>query len=481
MNKKNKREIANAVVNAVQRHISEAEAKKSSNEKQWWKINEACYLAIGSLHDIITPGKVHIDISTFIRDVVIRDLEAVAFLAGRALWMASCYTSSIPDQMLNQLLVVTEQGMQPQQNHVIKIFAAKSVFNFYKHLEGMTTKSPVYSQHATPILENLFHLANDQSVKVLALAVENICTLIDIFPDIAVNYQDHIVSLAHSIFLKHSNDPLLSALVPDLLTGFMCHGVNVPAMEGKLIPTLANIMSSKDNKGSHIVPVALELLGSIVKKAKSLSPALLEIGFPQMMQCVLDSEDYSVLQSGGDCARAYLLNGTKQLMQWQDASGQNGLFYVLKLISVLLSPKLNENSATFAGRLVSVFLSKCQDELSNEHVHMILRSVLSKLEQAKTLTVSQSLLSIFAHLVAKQVDVVVSFLSDLPGPSGDSALHFVMNEWCDKQILFFGSYVKKLNVFAMSKLLEYGVTTNDSRMMEINVRGDEIFSEKIRT
>lgn len=148
---------------------------------------------------------------------------------------------------------------------------------------------------------------------------------------------------------------------------------------------------------------------------------------------------------------------------------------------MLLSPKLNENSATFAGRLVSVFLSNCQEDLSTEHVHMILRSVLSKLEQAKTLTVAQSLLSIFAHLVAKQVDVVVSFLSDLPGPSGDSALHFVMNEWCEKQDMFFGSYVKKLNVFAMSKLLEYGVTTNDSRMMEINVKGEEIYSEKIRT
>jgi len=345
----------------------------------------------------------------------------------------------------------------------------------------MNNINPIYRQHATSLLENLFHLANDSSVKVLALAVENICTLIDIFPDIAFNCQDHIVSLAHSIFLNHSNDPLLSALVPDLLTGFMSHGVNVPAMEEKLIPTLANIMTSKDNNGTHIVPVALELLGSIVKKSKSLSPALLEVAFPQMMHCVLESEDYSVLQSGGDCARAYLLNGTKQLMQWHDGNGQNGLFYVLKLISVLLSPKLNENSATFAGRLVSVFLSNCQEDLSTEHVHMILRSVLSKLEQAKTLTVAQSLLSIFAHLVAKQVDVVVSFLSDLPGPSGDSALHFVMNEWCEKQDMFFGSYVKKLNVFAMSKLLEYGVTTNDSRMMEINVKGEEIYSEKIRT
>ena len=83
----------------------------------------------------------------------------------------------------------------------------------------------------------------------------------------------------------------------------------------------------------------------------------------------------------------------------------------------------------------------------------------------------------YAQLVHSQLDAVLTFLSSVPGPTGNSALHFVMSEWVSKQHLFYGSYETKVSLMALGKLLQYGVNNNDDRLNEITVRGDEVFSE----
>ncbi len=56
----------------------------------------------------------------------------------------------------------------------------------------------------------------------------------------------------------------------------------------------------------------------------------------------------------------------------------------------------------------------------------------------------QSLVMVFAHLVHSQLESVLEFLTNVPGPTGKPALEFVLTEWCSKQHLFFGSYEGKV-------------------------------------
>jgi len=107
----------------------------------------------------------------------------------------------------------------------------------------------------------------------------------------------------------------------------------------------------------------------------------------------------------------------------------------------------------------------------------LLKAVLSKLQGAKTLSVVQSLIMVYAQLVHSQMDAVLQFLSNVPGPTGNSALHFVMSEWVAKQPNFYGSYESKVSITALAKLLQHGVNSNDTRLTEITVRGDQVFSE----
>jgi len=133
----------------------------------------------------------------------------------------------------------------------------------------------------------------------------------------------------------------------------------------------------------------------------------------------------------------------------------------------------SEFTAIFIGRLVTTLIRNVGDSLG-ENLDLLLKAVLSKMQSVETLTVMQSLLMIYAHLINTQFDAVLNFLSTIPGPTGQSALVFVLTEWVNKQYLFLGKYDRKASTFALCKILEYGVTHGDSRLEEITVKGDLI-------
>ena len=56
------------------------------------------------------------------------------------------------------------------------------------------------------------------------------------------------------------------------------------------------------------------------------------------------------------------------------------------------------------------------------------------MQRVQTTIVLQSLITVFAHLSMTQLELVLSFLSQVPDPTGRSALEFVLIEWCDKHV-----------------------------------------------
>ena len=482
-----KKESVVALMTSVHRHLHEAQIKKEKGDANWWKIHEACFLALGSVRPLIMESLersvIQFDFASFLTNVVFEDLQAGPFLAGRSLWLASRFASTMQKELLQRFLEATVKGLQPDQQAVIRISSLRSVLSYCDHLQNMELVI-LLTPFVPSILDGLFQLVFQATVEVLSLALETMRLVLAVNTEITTKYNDQVISLATAIVLKYANDPLVSSLASDLLTELASHGTCTNQLQTKLLPTLVSIFNAPPDKvAPGLVSKSIDILCNIVRKLNPPLPLVfIENAFTAAIKCALNSEDNSILQSAGECARAYVAVDTDQLCQWHDSDGNSGAFYVMQLISTLLNPKLTEYSASFAGRLVSVFIAKTSDRLSNDNIDMMLRAVLSKLQQSVTLTVIQSLLLIFAHLINTRIDLVISFLSQIPGPSGsDSALHFVMNEWCDKQTLFFGSYDKKVSIIALSKLLQYGVQSNDQHLNNITVRGDQIFSEGIRT
>ncbi|XP_049626756.1 importin-9 [Suncus etruscus] len=482
-------ESAAALAAAATRHLQEAEQTKNSGTEHWWKIHEACMLALGSVKSIITDsvknGRIHFDMHGFLTSVILADLNLSVspFLLGRALWAASRFTVAMSPELIQQFLQATVSGLHETQPPSVRISAVRAIWGYCDQLKA-SESTHVLQPFLPSILDGLIHLAAQFSSEVLNLVMETLCIVCTVDPEFTASTENKICPFTIAIFLKYSNDPVVASLAQDIFKELSqieaCQG----PMQMRLIPTLVSIMQAPADKiPAGLCATSIDILTTVVRNTKPpLSQLLICQAFPAVAQCTLHTDDNATMQNGGECLRAYVSVTLEQVAQWHDEQGHNGLWYVMQVVSQLLDPRTSEFTAAFVGRLVSTLISKAGRELG-ENLDQILRAILSKMQQAETLSVMQSLIMVFAHLVHTQLEPLLEFLCSLPGPTGKPALEFVMAEWTSRQHLFYGQYEGKVSSVALCKLLQHGINADDKRLQDIRVQGEEIcnMEEGVRT
>ncbi|XP_076037579.1 importin 9 isoform X2 [Oratosquilla oratoria] len=482
-------ECGSGLVVAVGRHLERAENHRVSGDPAWWKTHESIMLALGSVRDLVldqvTKGLLQFDVTNFIQSVVLVDLDPnfSPFVAGRALWCGSRFGQALTPEMLQRFLQATVSALNESPNPIIKVSGVRAVWGFCEYLKGCGNVVALQA-YLPPILEGLVTLATQASSEVLSLILETCCIVVSVDSNFTAANVGRISTLCLAVFIKANNDPVIVALVQDVVKELCSNAACTNTLQTKFIPTLVSILNaSTDKVPPGIQGVALDMLEVMVRSSSPpLAEPLINAAFPAVVQRTLNTDDNSTLQNGGECLRAYISVAPEQVIHYRDAEGNSGLQYIVQVSSQLLSPATSEYTATFVGRLITVLIKRAGDHLG-DNLELLLRAVLSKLQGAETLTVVQNLLLVYAQLVHSQLEGVLAFLSGVPGPTGQSALTFVLTEWCAKQHLFFGAYEGKVSAVALSKLLEHGVTANDARLQDIIVQGDQVFSpeERVRT
>lgn len=473
-------ECASGLCQAVTKHLQEAEQKKIAGDPNWWRVHESCLLAMGSVKDMIveqiTNSKLQFDLSGFLETVVLADLSlgGLEFLVGRCLWTGSRYCVAMSEDLVRRFLQVTVSGLQANQPSTVRVSSVRAVWGFCEYLKSANQVN-VIMPFLTPITEGLVTLSIQFSNEVLSLVMEAISIVLSIDPEFTASIESRVTPLVIAAFLKHNSDPVLVDLTQDIFKVLSQNPACIGSILQRLLPTLVSILQAPPEKiPSGLQGVAMDMLQVLVRNSpKPLAEQLITQAFAVAAQCTLQTEDNTTMQNGGEVMRAYISCAFEQIAAWQDDHGRNGLQYIIQVAQHLLDPRSPETASTFVGRLISVTMSKA-GALMGEHSELLLRAVLSRLQQTETLSVIQSLVLVFAHLIHHQMDAVLDFLSSVPGPTGKSALHFVLGEWCSKQHLFFGNYDRKVNILALCKLLEHGIKTNDSRIQEVMVKGDQI-------
>uniref|UniRef100_A0A7N6BR71 Importin N-terminal domain-containing protein n=1 Tax=Anabas testudineus TaxID=64144 RepID=A0A7N6BR71_ANATE len=483
-------ESAAALAAAATRHLQEAEQARNSGNEHWWKIHEACMLALGSVKTIITEnvknGRIQFDMHGFLASVILADLNLAAaspFLLGRALWAASRFTAAMSPELIQQFLQATVSGLHDSQPPSVRISAVRAIWGYCDQLK-LSESTHVLQPFLPSILEGLVQLAAQFSSEVLTLVMETLCIVCTVDPAFTTSAENKICPLTIAIFLKYNNDPVVASLAQDIFKELaQIEGCQGP-MQMRLIPTLVSIMQAPPDKiPSGLCATSMDILTTVVRNTKPpLSEMLVCQAFPVVAQCSLRTDDNTIMQNGGECLRAYVSVALEQIAQWRDEQGNSGLWYVMQVVNQLLDPRTSEFTAAFVGRLVSTLISRAGTELG-EQLDQILRAILSKMQQAETLSVMQSLIMVFAHLVHSQLEPLLEFLCSLPGPTGKPALEFVMTEWMSRQHLFYGQYEGKVSTVALCKLLQHGLNTDDKRLQDIVVKGEEIYNPEdgIRT
>ncbi|XP_037602433.1 importin-9 isoform X2 [Sebastes umbrosus] len=483
-------ESAAALAAAATRHLQEAEQAKNSGNEHWWKIHEACMLALGSVKTIITEnvknGRIQFDMHGFLASVILADLNLPAaspFLLGRALWAASRFTAAMSPELIQQFLQATVSGLHDSQPPSVRISAVRAIWGYCDQLK-LSESTHVLQPFLPSILEGLVQLAAQFSSEVLTLVMETLCIVCTVDPAFTTSAENKICPLTIAIFLKYNNDPVVASLAQDIFKELaQIEGCQGP-MQMRLIPTLVSIMQAPPDKiPTGLCATSIDILTTVVRNTKPpLSEMLVCQAFPVVAQCTLRTDDNTIMQNGGECLRAYVSVALEQIAQWRDEQGNSGLWYVMQVVNQLLDPRTSEFTAAFVGRLVSTLISRAGTQLG-EQLDQILRAILSKMQQAETLSVMQSLIMVFAHLVHSQLDPLLEFLCSLPGPTGKPALEFVMTEWMSRQHLFYGQYEGKVSTVALCKLLQQGLNSDDKRLQDIVVKGEEIYGPEdgIRT
>lgn len=269
------------------------------------------------------------------------------------------------------------------------------------------------------------------------------------------------------MFLKYHDDRYILELVQDILKILSQNPFCLAPLQEKIIPTVISILNGEGQQAVGMQDIALDILGTVVKYSRApLSSGMIESAFPAAVQCILRTEDHSVMQSGGECLRAFLTVDPEQVCSFKNGEGLN---YIMQVTTMLLNPMNTESTAAFIGRLVITIISKVGNMLG-ENVDLLLKAVISKMQLVESLNVIMSLVMIFAHLILVQMDAVLNFLSTVPGPTGEPAMTFVFANWLSRQHLFYGSYERKVSTMALCKLFEYGVTTKDDRLNSVIIK-----------
>jgi len=142
---------------------------------------------------------------------------------------------------------------------------------------------------------------------------------------------------------------------------------------------------------------------------------------------------------------------------------------VLELISFVLDPEQDESLALDVGKLVTLLVSKCINQL-REHdlLNGLLTACLKKLEKSSSLSTQQSLLLVFAQLMCENIEAVLNFTKSI------NATQFLIVSFCEKYEDFYGFLERKIGTIAMCKLADYIIENDIKELQNFVVNGDQI-------
>lgn len=345
----------------------------------------------------------------------------------------------------------------------------RSIYTFCDNMKESTDeRRALVISKLDGFVEGILNIVSQCKNTVLSLVLETLSAVIIFDINFTASVSNKIISLTIAIFLKHHDDPYILELVQDLLKKLSQNPYCLQPLQERIIPTLVSILNMRGQQASmSMQEIALDVMATIVKYSKPpICDALLQSAFPATIQCILSTDDHSVMQSGGECLRAFVAVAPEQVCTYENGEGLN---QIMQVTTMLLNPMNNEFTAVFIGRLVITIITKAGNMLG-DNIDLLLKAVISKLQLVESLNVIMSLVMTFAHLILIQMEAVLNFLSTVPGPTGEPAMQFVFSHWLSRQHTFYGAYERKVSIMALCKLFEYGITTQDPRLISVSIQ-----------
>ncbi|TPX69623.1 hypothetical protein SpCBS45565_g02263 [Spizellomyces sp. 'palustris'] len=459
-------ETLQALCQAVQSQFQESTKARESGNKAWWKVHEACLLALGRLNgeliDHIRSQRLTFDLEGLFNHVVLSDMKCIdhPFLQGRALWFSSQFAEVLPSHLVSQYMGAAVEALGPNiTSAAVKVDATQLV------------------PFQAPIIEGILQLSESASEEALALLLETLGTVAKVNEEVTAQYENMISRLVLNVWVRGAEDFLLTEIIVDLFNVLAANKSMAVPFQEHMVPAVRDVLRLENvEKMPWAVATALTLMTALIKHIpEPFPPVYTNQVFPDLIQMLLVVDDHSILQNGQDTVKELVQRDLARIARWTDGQ-KTGLDYVIQFIAKLLHPSQSESASIFVGDLVTRLIQKGGNELTPV-LPELLTAVARRLQAARTSSFIQQLVMVFAHLILNHPETVIDFLSQLD-LNGKNGLELIIELWCEHFGDFQGFYSIKVSALAMSKLLLNG----DTRLQALQVKGDEIVvSNKIIT
>lgn len=405
-----------AFTDAIRKHLNISDAERNSGTPSWWKTHEASMLAFGNseFKDLIMESSDQFNLVEYLNLVKSFIAYPVSpFLIGRCLYTLAKFTETEQGiHHLSDIVSTTIKSFEANKPIVLKVFAIKATYEMCLNLKDASAdRKEFVVNNLGHLLEGILQIIPMSQSTLMGQCLEALSELLAFDANFTVATSQRVIPMIQTLFLKYHDDRFILENVLDILKILSQNPNCLMALQEKVVPTLIKILNLQGDANAPMQDIALDVMETIVKYSKApLSALLIEQAFPAAVNAILRTEDNSVLQSGGECIRAFLYVAAEQVCTFQ---GGMGLSSILEVLTVLLNPKSTESSATFVGRLVITLITKAGNFLGDK-IDLLLKAALSKLQLVESLHVIMSLVMIFAHLFLIQIDAVMNFLSCIP-------------------------------------------------------------------
>lgn len=466
--------------------------------KGTWQICEAVSLTLVSLSGLIGNEENAKDIckkefDQFVSSIVLPKVKNFEnkWLTGRLLIFSGKYSQKLEPELTAQLLETTTNFLQ-QDNIHSKILAIRALHGMVDNLMVSNRQKELEATLDRNVTAVLQLASKSFGSEILNSCLEILHSLLEINKEITSKHAPVCTEMLCLLLTHNTTDPLLAEDVLEVMDQLLASKSIADQVVSQMTPVLSGILTNQikpdgdSDSNFTLVATAIEAVEHVAKSSRNndmsvseeqFSKFLQAVYIPALLQTAKPNADSALIHNAVDASKAVFTTeyGPKLLLNLRHED-KSYIEYTLQLISVVLSPTVDESAALNIGKLITLLVSKCGQELQqNNLLDSLLTAVLNKLKSAETLSVQQSLLLVFGQLMCENINAVITFLSSM------NAIEPVLSLFTEKYPDFFGFLERKVGIVSLANLLKYAVAYSDQCLLNMQVKGEEIVTEKRQT
>ena len=412
--------------------------------------------------------------------IIINSSNVNNFVLSRCILVAPKFLEKVMDSLhfvkvlTKQLIFTTLENTMNNSDQLIKASALIS-YTYYAEFAELVSVLGISDSVAVQekILKMIKELYDDATEDTNGMFIEVMNHLID---NNSKEQADESIREAefHLLLSISSKDPSNIQLVVESQECLekLLDGMNLPLYLHycqKALPSLLKVVSEHsqtDYKYSPLLSLTLEFITVFMKKTpvdNNLPTGVSESVFLQLKEALLVSREDETLQLATEAFCFLIYNS-------DTATLVNCLQDIVSVLSRLLSMDISDTAAMNVGSLVVAIFTKFSEQVQ-ELIPSILSATTSKFVNAKNISTTQNLMSVFCFLTCSEPSQTVEFLYNLESVNHqDNNLSLVLAKWLEAFEVVRGEKRIKENIMALSKLF----FLSDSHIANFLVNGDII-------